>query len=552
MTPLPETARKPGFDPRTMAVCIALIAVTLAAYWPVRSCGFVNYDDDAYVTANKQVQQGLSVETLAWAFDSDTLVASNWHPVTMVSHLADVSLYGLDPHGHHLTSLVLHAVNAVLLLLLLRAATGSLWCSALVAALFALHPLNVQTVAWISERKSILSTFFWLASLWTYLGYGRTGARSRLVATGALLTLGLLAKPMLVTLPCVLLLLDVWPLDRVATVGWRRLVLEKLPLFAIVAVASWITMVTQEAGDAMLANIPFGSRLANATGGYLAYLGKLAWPHPLSIFYPHPGSEISGGQLAFAAISGALVVAGSIAAFRLRRRTPWALFGWLWFLGTLVPVIGLVQVGDQAIADRYTYVPAIGLFVLVSWGARALSERRPQAKFVLSVIACAWLTVLATRTHAELAPWKDSEALFRHALDENDRNYLAHTNLAAALYDQGLKHEAVDHLTLAVEYEPGYALALANLGTLHAEGGQLEEAERLLSVAAYMAPETARAHNALGAVSMQLGKLDKAESELRRALEIDPDFELARVNLDRLRALRQGAGRSEDAGDEGR
>jgi hypothetical protein len=538
MTPPREPAASPDSNVLCALVCLALVAVTLAVYWPVRSCDFVNYDDDAYVTANAAVLEGLSGETLAWAFRTDTTVASNWHPVTMLSHLADVSLFGLDPAGHHLTSLLWHALNVVLLLLLLRSATGSLWCSACVAALFALHPLNVQTVAWISERKSVVSTFFWLAALWTYMGYARSGARSRLIATGALLTLGLMAKSMLVTLPCVLLLLDVWPLDRVARLGWRRLVLEKLPLFAIVGVASWITLVAQESSDAMLANIPMGYRFANATGGYLEYLGKLAWPHPLSIFYPHPGSEMTSGQLGFAAISAAAVIGVSLTAYRWRQRAPWALFGWLWFVGTLVPVIGLVQVGDQAIADRYTYVPAIGLFVIVAWGARAFCGQRARARVVLSVAVAVWLSLLAVRTRAELAPWKNSEALFRHALVENDRNYLAHTNLAAALYDQGLKQEAVEHLTLAVEYDSGYALALANLGTLYAEGGQLEDAERMLSVAAYMLPETARAHNALGAVSMQLGKLDQAESEFLRALEIDPDYELTKANLARLAGLR--------------
>lgn len=530
------------------------MAVTLTVYWPVRQCDFVNYDDDFYVTANAEVQQGLNLDTIAWAFDGSTSVASNWHPLTMLSHLADVSLHGLDPGGHHLTSLLLHVVNTVLLLLLLRSATGSLWCSAFAAALFALHPLNVQSVAWISERKNVLSTFFWLSSLWTYVGYARSGRLSRLVATGALLCLGLLAKSMLVTLPATLLLLDAWPLDRPRKVGWPRLVLEKLPLFAIVAVSSWFTLGAQAAGDAMIANIPFGYRLANACSAYLTYLGKLAWPLPLSIFYPHPGSGMSPGQLAFASVSAVVVCVVTTVFFRLRRRAPWALFGWLWFLGTLVPVIGLVQVGDQAIADRYTYVPAMGVFLIVAWGAALFSERlpvqRPVRTLVLSLAAGVTLALLAMRTRAELAPWMNSEALFRHALAEDPDNYLAHTNLGSALYEQGLKNQALTHMAAAVQSKPGYALARANLGTLHAEAGELEEAERLLLRAAYMEPQTARAHTALGAVSIGLGKYERAANELRLALEIDPGFAAAKLNLQRLRSVRQqGAENTERADD---
>ncbi|MFT7464065.1 MAG: hypothetical protein ACI9EF_002414 [Pseudohongiellaceae bacterium] len=522
-----------------LVLALALAAITLLTYWPVREAGFVNYDDDAYVTANAELQHGLSSESIAWAFSSDTTVASNWHPLTMLSHLTDVSLFGLEADGHHLTSLLFHAVNTVLLLLLLHALTGSLWCSAFVAALFALHPLNVQSVAWVSERKNVLSTFFWFSSLWAYARYARSHRLWLLGATAALLALGLMAKSMLVTLPCTLLLLDMWPLNRVGKVGWQRLILEKLPLFAIVALASLVTVNSQAGSDAMLANIPFGYRLANAFSSYLTYLAQIAWPHPLSIFYPHPGSEMTSTQLAFAGVSAVVVVAVTTIVFRQRRKAPWALFGWLWFLGTLVPVIGLVQVGGQAVADRYTYVPALGVFIMVTWGMERLSRPWAQRRLLLSLSAALCLTLFAVRTRAEIQPWMNSEALFRHALQENPDNYLAHTNLGSALYERGLKNEAMSHMAAAVKANSGYALAMANLGTLHAEAGQLKEAERLLLVAAYMAPETARAHTALGAVSIGLGKFQRAEIELRRALDIDPDFAAAHLNVKRLRKVWQ-------------
>jgi hypothetical protein len=506
-------------------------------FWPVLQCGFVDYDDDQYVTANAQVQRGLTGSSVAWAFGADGLVAANWHPVTVLSHMLDVDVHGLDPAGHHQTSLVFHVLNVVLLFLLLRRLTGSVWAPALVAALFALHPLNVQSVAWISERKNVLSTSFWLLATGAYVTYARQGGALRMVAVGVLLALGLMAKSMLVTLPFTLLLLDVWPLRRLESLGWRRLVIEKLPLFAVVVVASVVTLNVQERGDAMVAAIDLPYRLANAAAAPLDYVGKLLWPYRLSIFYPHPGRLMTGGQMAFAGVSVLAVLVATVAVWRARSRAPWALFGWLWFLGTLVPVLGIVQVGDQALADRYLYVPALGLFVLAAWGVGSWARRFARPQVVCAALAVVVLSACVVRTRVELGAWRDSESLFRHALEEREANYLAHNNLGKVLYDQGHREQAFQHVYRAAELEPGYALARANLGTLYAERGELDLAEAHLLEAVRLPPDTALARNALGAVSLQLGKAEQAVIHLRRALEIDPDCEPARRNLALIRVV---------------
>ncbi len=505
---------------------LLLVVAVLAVFWPALGHDFVNYDDDLYVTRNAWVQQGLTWASARWALTSDA--AGNWHPLTWLSHQLDWELWGPRPRGHHGTSVVLHAVNTVLLFALLDLMTASPWRSALAAGLFGLHPLHVESVAWIAERKDVLSTCLWVLTTLAYVRYTRRPGTGRYLLVALGLALGLMAKPMLVTLPCTLLLLDYWPLGR-----WRRaqdlapLVREKLPLFVLVAVSSVITWRVQSAAGAVVP-LPLVNRLGHVLVTYVAYLKKMLWPVDLAATYAHPGVEAPGAVL-FCTLLLALVTAVAVVG----RRRPFLLVGWLWYLGTLVPVIGLVQVGVGAMADRFTYVPLVGIFVAIAWLVPATPAPRLVAAAAIVVLA-----LLAVRTRAQVHVWHDSATLFAHALAVDEANPLAHVNLAVELDAHGDLDGATAHLERALVLRPDMLTARIALGNNLVRKRRPEEAIAQYRAALAADPTSARALNNLGWVQLQLGRLDEAIDSLERALRVDPGLATAENDLGMARARR--------------
>ena len=500
--------------------------MTLIAFQGVFSNGFVNFDDDLYVTGNPRVQKGLSWDNAGWALT--TFEASNWHPLTWLSHMLDAQLFGLDAGKHHFTSLLLHAVNALLVLFLLVRMTGALWRSALAAFLFALHPLHVESVAWIAERKDVLSALLWLSALAAWIGYTRSRRPAPYALTLVLYALSLMAKPMAVTLPFTLLLLDYWPLRRLPFPGrghpaeLKALVWEKAPLFAMSAASCAVTLAAQHVGGAMktLEAYAFDERLANAAVSYGSYLGKLFWPASLAVFYPHPHPGLGS----WTAIGSLLALTGvTAAAFRLAGRAPYFLFGWLWYLGTLVPVIGLVQVGEQALADRYTYMPLLGPFIAIAWGLGGLADRFPRARTAAAGLAAAVLAALLLLTRAQAGAWSDSETLFRHALAGHGDNALAHTSLGLALYEKGRPDEAMSHYREALRIDPGFFDARNNLGNALAKAGRKAEAIEQYREALRILPDSPKVLANLGLALMESDRLPEAAEYLEKAAKAAPE-----------------------------
>ena len=441
-------------------LCLFLIAATLVVYNRVNQNSFVNFDDDRYITENAHVRAGLTWGTIRWAFSS--LEQANWHPLTWLSHALDCQLFRLNPDGHHYVNLLLHAVNAMLLFLILQRATGFTWRSFAVAALFALHPINVESVAWASERKNVLSMLFFLLALGAYGWYVRKPEVRRYLVVAALFALGLMAKPQVITFPLVLLLWDYWPLGRVGSThefsnkvaqrGFSSLVIEKLPLFALSAASAIITMKAQSAGGAVRSEIeyPFAVRFGNALLAYARYLGKAVWPSHLAAMYPHPGESLQAWQAVAAALLLGFISAGVWAA----RRRRYLLVGWLWFLGTLVPMIGLVQVGGQSMADRYAYLPLIGLFVMIAWGVADWAQHKHLPTRWLGIPTVLVLLIFSLLTHRQLAYWHDSITLWSHALEVTSRNFVAEDSLGGALVNEGEYEQAIPHFRSAVEIYP--------------------------------------------------------------------------------------------------
>jgi tetratricopeptide (TPR) repeat protein len=513
-----RASRRNGQSGRLAAIAAALVLLTVAAYGGVLRSAFVNYDDDVYVTGNAEVLRGLDGASIVWA--ATATHASNWHPVTWLSHMLDVELFGLDSGKHHATSLLLHAANVVLLFLLFVRMTGAVWRSALVAALFAVHPLHVESVAWIAERKDVLSTFLWLLTSAAWLRYLAAPAASRYVVVLAAFALGLMAKPMLVTLPFTLLLLDAWPLRRRER-GWRALLVEKAPLFAMAALSCVATLVAQRRGGAVqaLADFTFAERLANALTSYVAYLGRAAWPSSLAVFYPHGHEHLLAWSVAWAAL---LLAAGTAAALSRAKRAPYLAFGWLWYVGTLVPVIGLVQVGGQGMADRYTYVPLIGVFVAVAWGlAEAVGESAARRR-VAVVAAIAAVGALALVTRAQVGTWRDSTALFERALSVTTGNWLAENNLGRALSDAGRVDDAIAHFERALRIAPDYVGAHLNLGNALVSTGRVDEGIDRYRRALALRPDFAEARGNLGAALLARGEAGQAVAEYEQAVRASP------------------------------
>ena len=524
-----------------------LLLLALIAYRGLPSCGFVNFDDNLYVTDNLNVKNGINIHGIKWAFV--TSHSFNWHPVTWFSHMLDVELYGMNAGRHHMTSLLFHVLNSFLLLFWLSKHTRKFWPSCFVASLFLLHPLHVESVAWISERKDVLSTFFGLLTMYCYTGYLSSPGKARYVMMLLFFILGLMSKPMLVTLPFLLLLLDYWPLGRIKleegqnnfNSKWqhripRALLWEKIPLFIFSAIACLVTYKVQKTTGAVanLTDFPVDLRIANSIIAYCQYIIKTLWPFHLSVFYPYP----SGYEGSTVFIAAFFLFSVTLVSILYGRRVPWLFVGWFWYLGTLIPVIGLVKVGDQAMADRYTYIPIIGLFIILAWGGLALVSIRTGAQKFFGLIGCGVILFCLISTSKQVTYWKDNISLFNHAIFVTSDNALAYNNLGMALAEKGMPEEAILNFRRAVQINDKYALAYNNLGVALIGQGDLKEAHKYLNIALILNPGYADAENNLGIVLKKNGEILEAVKHFEKALVLAPSHAHAHYNLGTL-LLRQ-------------
>lgn len=563
----PKTVR-PAYPVPWMTLVVvtaALAAVAVFIYAPVCQYGFLSYDDPAYVSKNPQVLRGLTWQGVRWAFTTGQ--ASNWHPVTWLSHMLDVSLFGMNAGRHHCVNLLLHIANAMLLFGLLWRTTGARYRSAVVAALFAAHPLHVESVAWIAERKDVLSTLFWMLTMHAYIRYVHKPAPGRYITVLAVFALGLMSKPMLVTLPLVLLALDLWPLNRVRfeagqMLVWLKLLREKVPLLLLSAASSVATILAQWRGGAVqdFELLPMHQRAANALVSYAAYLGNTLWPMNLAAYYPY--ETLSAGLVL---VSALILIGISAIVIRFSRKRPFLFMGWFWYGIALVPVIGLIQVGGQARADRYTYIPLIGIFVVAAWGIPLIFERGRSARIALTAASCILVCVLAVGARNQVRYWESDLSLWRHTVEKTGDNYFARTNLGFALMDRGdlssgiaqfnealrirpesaethnglgtalLKlgqpNAALDSFTTAVRLRPGFAEAHSNRGMALAQLGRTEEAFIEFQRALQISPESPEIQYNFGFALANLGKLDEAMSHYRKAVMLKPDYADARFQM---------------------
>jgi tetratricopeptide (TPR) repeat protein len=526
LTGLPEPRRRA----RALLAGALLTIAALAIFGQAGAHDFVNFDDPEYVYDNQMVRGGLSWEGLAWAFTHAH--ANNWHPLTWLSHMLDCELFGLDAGAHHLVSVALHAANAWLLCWALALLTQRFWPSVLVALLFAVHPLRVESVAWVAERKDVLSGLFFVLTLLAYRRYSGRPSAGRYALVAGALALGLLAKPMLVTVPFVLLLLDFWPLRRIgAAADIARLALEKLPLVALAGASSVVTVAVQSASGAVqsTAALSITERLAHAPVAWLSYLAKACWPSGLAVFYPHPALAGANPPLLAALGALALLAALTLLAVAAARRCGAWMVGWSWFLGMLVPVIGIVQVGDQSWADRYAYLPVIGLQIAAVFGLHtALPARLHRPAAIAGALAC--VAYGAAAWH-QVGYWRNSVTLCERALAVTEDNYLAHVNLGIELRRRGELGAARAHYREAMRIRPGNVLATSELGSVLAELGELKEAQRLLEQAVAAAPGYGHAHTALGIAYGMDDQLERARACFDRALELDPNDTHALVGI---------------------
>lgn len=575
---------------QTRIVLLLLTVLVLAVYWDVQHFDFVHYDDHVYVTDHVQVRQGLTPESLKWAMTSTE--AGFWHPLTWMSLMLDYRFFGLNPGGYHFTNLLLHLANTLLLFLVFASMTGAVWRSALVAALFAIHPLHVESVAWIAERKDVLCGLFWILALGAYARYAERPSWTCYAAVFVAVFLALASKAMAVTLPFVLLLLDVWPLRRfgdrtsgiaeathtrrdqaetspaaqsrdgeglpdiagaehmqvaqaeASPAGARhgggapacfqtatlvRLILEKIPLLALSAAVGILTWMAETKIGALktVAEFPIAVRVGNAVVSYVRYIGKMFWPADLAVIYPHPGAW-PWVSVTLAAI---VLVIITVFALKIWRRAPYLAVGWFWYLGTLVPVIGLVQIGSHAMADRYTYIPLIGLFIMIVWGMTDMLAPWRLGRALVAIGGLAIVLALIPPARAQVACWEDAERLFRRTVAVTERNYLAHNNLGAALARKGCVDEALRHYRKAIAIQPRYPEALFNAGSALAVQGHYAEAETYYRTALEIHPALAEAHNNLAIALAMQGKMHDAISHFRTALRLRPDYAEAKKNL---------------------
>jgi tetratricopeptide (TPR) repeat protein len=497
-------------------VYLALFLATLAVYSQSARFDFVNFDDPDYIVNNAHVRQGITADGIGWALTSGE--GANWFPVTRLSQMLDVQLFGLSAGWHHLTNVLFHALAALLLFTFLYRATSNRWPSALVAFVFALHPLHVESVAWVTERKDVLSAFFWFLALWAYVRYAERPSAGRYLLVLGAFCLGLMSKPMIVTLPLALMLLDIWPLRR----GLWRL-REKLPFFALSILASIVTYAVQSgAGAAEAVEASLGLRIENALVSYLAYIGNMFWPAGLAVFYPYP-QGLPAWQVILA-----VVVLGGVSGFAWRRfRTePYFAVGWLWYLVTLLPVIGLVQVGAQARADRYTYVPMVGLCIMLAWGGASVAIQWPRAKPAIAALAAVACVACAAAAWVQIGYWRSSESLFQHAVDVTSGNYVAEHNLGSALMEEpGRLSDAIHHLETAVQIKPDSARAHSDLGSaLSKLPDRLPQVIAEYQLAVRYSPGSAIPHYNLGNALAAAGRLPDALTEWETAVRLDHSY----------------------------
>ncbi|UCC21917.1 MAG: tetratricopeptide repeat protein [Planctomycetota bacterium] len=523
-----------------LIIYATLAVTTIIAFEQVRLNDFIDYDDNRYVTDNPRVKEGITRKSVGWALTTTDI--GYWHPLALLSHILDCELFGLEPSWHHLSSLFLHIANTLLLFWVLKRMTGAVWRSAFVAVLFALHPLHVESVAWVAERKDVLSGLFWMLTMAAYLWYAGRPSIRRYALVFLALGLGLMAKPMLVTLPFVLLLLDYWPLGRFSPPQAEpvksdyhkstvyRLIVEKIPLFVLITascVATYIVPKSRETTTSMDFG-PLSSRMANALVSYASYIWKMFYPSRLAVLYPHPGDNLPIWQVIVSLTS--LAVLSAVIIYWGRRRR-YLLVGWLWYLGTLVPVIGLVQVGAQAMADRYTYLSAIGIFIIVVWSSAELAGRWRYGTVGLGVTAGVVLVMLLICTRAQLRHWQNNITLFGHTLEVTENNYIIHSNYGGALFEEGRFDDALAHFSEALRINPRYADARRNIGIVLLRQGKIDDAiAALVEVLSYRGdwPIT---HNYLGLAHAQKGELDLAVQNYNAALQLEPDYVDAYKNL---------------------
>lgn len=536
-------------SPQTLG-SIALAVMVFLVFGQVRSHPFTNFDDPGYVLDNPNVKAGLTKEGLAWAFT--TMHMGNWHPLTWISHMVDVEIFGLWPGGPHLVNAFFHGLSSLALFWVLFRMTGNGPRSWVVAALFAVHPLHVESVAWVAERKDVLSTFFWMATMWAYWRYARSPGIGRYLNVAAFFALGLLSKPMLVTLPFVLLVLDYWPLQRFqpgpveASTGgsetWKRLIMEKVPLLGMAAVSSIVTIIAQRKGEAVavVADLPIAVRVMNAAISYFTYMVKAMWPASLSIYYPYPANiptwEVTGSAI--------LLVAVSFLVLRRAGKRPYFLTGWLWYLGTLVPVIGIVQVGGQAMADRYTYVPLIGIFIMAAWGISEMTATWKDRRVGLRVACGLMLLSAMTVSWYQVRNWANNVTLFRHALEVASSNWVSQTNLGTALLEEGKQEEAILRFKEVLRTEPRFSpagkFAHYNLGLAYLRLGNLPRAVDHFQYALWIDPDYLKARYNLAVAFTQQGKIDDAIAQYRFVVQKKRDFPPEVYNNFGVMLLRQG------------
>ncbi|MGA3206604.1 MAG: tetratricopeptide repeat protein [Syntrophales bacterium] len=550
-----------------LLICLFLALAVLVAFWQVKNNNFVNFDDPRCTTENLHIQSGLNLEFLKWAFT--TSHAGYWQPLTWLSFVMDYQLFGLKAGGYHIVNLLLHTVNSLLLFLILNRMTHALWKSTFVAALFALHPLHVESVAWVAERKDVLSTFFWMLTMGSYVFYVQRRELKSYLLTLFFFALGLMAKPMLVSLPCVLLLLDYWPLGRlrfnhsldvpkiseskkeknqarkisalakgkeVTPAEQSRflqrlwpIIREKIPFFALSAISSIVTAIGQQKVGAMeaLEILPIGARIGNALISYIRYIGMTIYPHGLAVFYPHGGTPSSWEVF----LAAAFILIATLIIIRWAAKMPYLAMGWLWYLGTLVPVIGIIQVGMQSMADRYTYIPIIGLFVATAWAVPDIARNWRYRQYILITGAVIVLLALMFSTWTQVKYWQNSITLFEHAIQVTDNNYLAHNNLGVALSDAGKREEAIAHYREAIRIKPSYENAYFNLGNNLSAQGRTDEAVLCYQEALRLRPNYAKAYNNLAALLISKKMFKEAIGQYQEALKTDPTNSGTHYNL---------------------
>src|SRR3989440_1615284 len=508
-----------------VGICFSLMVLVWLVFGQTLWHDFVNYDDPRYVYENTKITGGLSISGTAWAFTH--IHSMNWHPLTTISHMLDCQLYGVKAGGHHFTNVLLHSIAAMLLFIALLEMTGAFWRSAFVAAVFAIHPLRVESVAWIAERKDVLSGVFFMLTLLAYVYYVRSPRMGRYLVVVFVFACGLMSKPMLVTLPLLLLLLDYWPLNRMKEQVLKR-VLEKIPLIVLSVISSIATLVAQKGAVGYTEELPILERINNAVVSYLLYIWQMLWPVNLAVFYPHPENRLPLWEII---VSLLLLISITVVVIALRPQRPYLITGWLWYLGMLVPVIGLVQVGWQGRADRYTYLPQIGLYIMGTWTVADWSASWRHQREILGASAAIIIGVLSWRGWIQTTFWRDSETLFTHTLAVTSNNDVAENNLGIVLLRKGKLDEAISMLQAAVNLRPENAPAHDNLAKAFLQKGQVADAmihyRKLLEIQ----PENVEAHNILGTVLIQHGRIREAIEQWQETLTIQPDNGNAKSNL---------------------